>query len=71
MYKPADKTQISFLDFNQPAGLHLNPNNRWVQMADKVPWDVFEAKYAGLFPSDTGNVAKPLRMALGSLIIQN
>jgi len=71
MYKPADKTQTSFLDFNQPIGLHLNPNNRWIQMADKVPWDVFEVKYAGLFPSGTGNVAKPLRMALGSLIIQN
>ena len=71
MYKPADKAQTSFLDFKQPAGLHLNSVNRWVQMADKVPWDVFEAKYAGLFPSDTGNVAKPLRMALGSLIIQN
>ncbi|GEM_PF-4618133 len=40
-------------------------------MADKVPWDVFEAKYAGLFPRHTGNVAKPLRMALGFLMIQN
>lgn len=69
MYKPANKTQTSFLDFNQPAGLHLNPNKRWVKMADKVSWDVFETKHAGLFPSDTGNVAKPLRMALGSLII--
>ena len=70
MYKPADKTQTSFLDFNQPLGLHMNPNNRWVQMADKVPWHVFEDKYAVLFPSDTGNVAKPVQMALGSLIIQ-
>ncbi len=71
MYKPADKTQTSFLDFNQPMGLHMNPDNRWIQMADKVPWDLFEVKYAGLFPSGTGNVAKPLRMALGALIIQN
>ena len=39
-------------------------------MADCIPWDEFEIKYASLFPSDTGNVAKPLRMALGSLIIQ-
>lgn len=71
MYKPADKTQTSFLDFNQPMGLKMNPANRWIQMADRIPWDLFEIKYAGLFPSDTGNVAKPLRMALGSLIIQN
>ena len=71
MYKPADKTQTSFLDFNQPMGLKMNPDNRWIQMAGRIPWNLFEEKYAGLFPSDTGNVAKPLRMALGSLIIQN
>lgn len=71
MYKPADKLQTSFLDFNQPMGMHMNPDNRWIRMADKIPWDLFEGKYADLFPSDTGNVAKPLRMALGSLIIQN
>ena len=39
-------------------------------MAEQIPWDVFESKYAELFPNDTGNVAKPLRTALGSLIIQ-
>ena len=70
MYKPTDKSQHSFLDFNQPMGLHMNPNNRWIRMADSIPWDEFEIKYAGLFPSLTGNVAKPLRMALGALIIQ-
>lgn len=70
MYKPIDKLQHSFLDFNQPMGLHMNPDNRWIKLADRIPWDEFEVKYARLFPSDTGNVAKPLRMALGSLIIQ-
>ena len=70
MYKPIDKLQHSFLDFNQPLGLHMNPDNRWIKLADRIPWDTFEAKYAELFPSDTGNVAKPLRMALGALIIQ-
>ena len=70
MYKPLDKLQHSFLDFNQPMGLHMNPENRWIKMADRIPWDEFEIKYASLFPSGTGNVAKPLRMALGSLVIQ-
>lgn len=70
MYKPMDRSQPSFLDFNQPMGLKMNPENRWVKMAGLVPWDEFEIKYAQLFPSDTGNVAKPLRMALGALIIQ-
>lgn len=70
MYKPLDKLQHSFLDFNQPMGLKMNPDNQWVKMADCIPWDEFEIKYAQLFPSDTGNVAKPLRMALGALITQ-
>lgn len=70
MYRPSEKIQHSFLDFNQPMGLQMNPNNRWIKMADCIPWDEFEIKYAELFPSDTGNVAKPLRMALGALIIQ-
>lgn len=70
MYKPFNKSQFSFLDFNQPMGLHMNPNNRWIKMAHSVPWDVFEEKYSRLFKTNTGNVAKPVRMALGALIIQ-
>jgi len=50
MYKPADKTQTFFLDFNQPAGLHLNPNNRWVQMEDKVPWKYLKQSTPVCFP---------------------
>ena len=70
MYRAIDKSQHSFLDFNQPMGLHMNPDNRWIKLADTIPWEMFEEKYAELFPSNTGNVAKPLQMALGALIIQ-
>ncbi len=38
---------------------------------EKSQPSLFEEIYAALFPSGTGNVAKPLRLALGSLIIQN
>ena len=70
MYKPINKLHHSFLDFNQPMVLHMNSDNRWIKLADRIPWDEFEVKYARLFPSGTGNVAKPFRMALGALIIQ-
>jgi hypothetical protein len=70
MYIPSDKSQSSFDDFNQPLGLEMNPENRWIKLAKQIPWTQIEEKYAQLFPSNTGNVAKPLRMALGSLIIQ-
>lgn len=48
----------------------MNPENRWIKMADLIPWDMFEKKYKHFFKSKTGNVAKPLRMALGAMIIQ-
>lgn len=70
MYKFKREKQISFTDFNQPQGLQMNPNNRWVKKAAMIPWDTIEAEYAKLFPSHTGMPAKPLRMALGSLLIQ-
>lgn len=37
MYKPIDKLQHSFLDFNQPLGMKMNPENRWVRLADSIP----------------------------------
>ena len=69
MYKFLDK-QIGIFDFGMPLGLSLDPDNRWVQKANLIPWDEIEVRYAALFESYNGNVAKPLRLALGALIIQ-
>lgn len=49
MYKYTDNTQSNFLSFNQPIGLHMNLKNRWVKMADVIPWEIFEKKYSRLF----------------------
>lgn len=62
--------QFGLADFNQPIGLKMNPENRWVKKAALIPWTAIEDRYADLFPSKTGMPAKPLRVALGSLIIQ-
>ena len=69
MYKFASK-QIKFEDFGQPVGLHINPENRWIKRAESIPWDEIEHRYAELFKNKKGNVAKPLRLALGTCIIQ-
>ena len=61
---------MSFTDFNQPAGMQMDPENRWVKKAASIPWYDIEIKYAALFPSETGMPAKPLQTALGSLMIQ-
>lgn len=69
MYKFGDN-QISFSDFGQPVGMKMNPNNRWVRKAETIPWKECEIRYAHLFKNKKGNVAKPLRLALGACIIQ-
>lgn len=38
--------------------------------AELIPWDEIEERYAKLFTNRKGNVAKPLRLALGACIIQ-
>ena len=70
MYKKNQNHQFSLQDFNQPMGLKLDPENKWIKKAAMIPWDEIEAVYADLFPSDCGMPAKPLRMALGALLIQ-
>ncbi len=70
MYKSQPYIQISFEDFNQPLGLHMNPENRWVKKAERIPWRELEKDYAKNFPNPRGNVAKSLRLALGALLIQ-
>jgi len=70
MYKKNRNKQLNLTDFNQPMGLKLDPKNKWIKKAEMIPWNRIEDKYATLFESTTGTVAKPLRMALGSLMIQ-
>lgn len=62
--------QMVFEEFILPFEGKLNANNRWVKLAKIIPWEQIENDYADLFPSNTGTVAKPLRMALGTLIIK-
>ena len=70
MYKFDRYHQYSLSDFNQPMGMEMNPENRWVKKASMIPWDEIEDRYAELFPSEVGMPAKPLQTALGSLLIQ-
>jgi len=70
MYKKIQNKQAKLTDFNQPLCFKINPLNRWVIKASTIPRDAIEERYASLYTSHTGLIAKPLRMALGSLLIQ-
>lgn len=70
MYKYDRNHQFKLLYFNQPIGLKMNPDNRWVKKAATILWNEIEEKYAALFPGKKGMPAKPLRTAMGSPFIQ-
>ena len=48
----------------------MSPDNRWVKMAQVIPWSEFESEYAQNFTTVMGAPAQSFRMALGALIIK-
>jgi hypothetical protein len=70
MYRREHRHQLSFEDFFLPFGGKLSGDNRWIKLAELIPWDELEDDYAAQFCKGFGAPAKPFRMALGALIIK-
>jgi IS5 family transposase len=70
MYRQSPKGQLSFENFYLPFSGKLSGENRWVRLAELVPWETFESEYAEQFSEGQGAPAKTFRMALGALIIK-
>ncbi len=71
MYKHNERQMIMPEDFFLPFGGKLNPKNRWCRLAAIIPWAEVEDRYAKCFEEGDGQRAYSVRVALGSLIIQN
>ncbi len=70
MYRQSDQSNLTPENFELTPGTKLSPDNRWVIMAELIPWEDFEEDYAKLFDPQKGAPAKLFRMALGTLIIK-
>jgi len=70
MYRRSTPGQLSFENFYLPFGGNLSGENRWIKLAELIPWDSFENEYAEQFSQGQGAPAKTFRMALGALIIK-
>ena len=70
MYISTNTVLYSVEDFQFREGFQLDENNRWVILSNLIPWREFEAEYASFFDEKIGAPAKPFRLALGSLLIQ-
>lgn len=61
MYKPTEQ-QITFPhEFFLPFDGKLNPDNKWCQLAQMIPWAEIEKKYARSFPVSRGQKAYSVR----------
>ena len=70
MYRHSRPGQLSFENFYLPFGGQLNSENRWVRLAEAIPWELVETDYAQQFSERMGAPAKSFRLALGTLIIK-
>jgi len=61
--------QMRMIDYTMSDVFTLDPENRWVKKAKRVPWEQAEEKYAHMFQKN-GRKAKDIRIALGALLIQ-
>ncbi len=71
MYKHNAKQLLLPHEFFLPFAGTLNPENRWCQLVEMIPWDKVEQCYVGSLGNlEVGQKAYSGRLALGTLIIQ-
>jgi len=70
MYRSTNRQQLEFPDFYLPFSGHLDPENRWVALAQLVPWELAEEIYHADLCQDSGQPIVPARVALGALLIK-
>lgn len=70
MYRINSVAKNKVTNFDLQAITQLDEDNRWVKLAELIPWSEWETEYASQFSKKMGAPAKPFRMALGALIIK-
>ena len=70
MYRSDSRGQLQFPDFYLPFSGQLDPDNRWVRLAQLVPWELAEAIYLKSLCDGFGAPALPARVALGALLLK-
>ncbi len=70
MYHRKNPRQLEFPDFYLPFSGELNPDNRWIALAELVPWDLAQTIYHAALCEDFGAPIISSRVALGALLIK-
>ena len=70
MYYRDNSEQLAMEEFFQPFGGRLRKDNRWVRLADILPWEYIEDIYAKNLSGETGRPAISSRIAFGAIFIK-
>ena len=65
------QNQLSLELFKTPFDRKLNPQNRWVILADLIPWDELANVYSRHLQSDCGRLSVDIRTVIGALIVKH
>lgn len=70
MYKRRDDHPL-FENFLLPFDGKLDPKNRWIRLAEMIPWAILEELYGAKFSDRMGRPGKNVRVAFGAQIIKH
>ena len=70
MYRKRDRSQLCIEGFYLPFGGKLNADNRWVSLAELIPWDFIEDIYVQSMSENVGTTAISARIAFGAIFIK-
>ena len=68
-YTPA--SQLTLSGFVHPFEQKLSPENRWVKLAQIIPWDALAAVYSTTLSSNSGRQSVNVRMVIAALIVKH
>lgn len=70
MYRPKDRSSRPLFPELFPFGGKLDAGNRWLRIAELIPWQDLEDEYRKAF-SDIGRPAKDAQLVIGLLLLKH
>ena len=71
MIKYTPSNQLTLDCFSHPFDRDLSPQNRWVTLAELIPWDSLASIYAKSLSTTSGRQSIDARMVIGALIVKH
>ncbi len=71
MIRYVSEKQTTLPGFETPFEVALDLDNRWVKLAEIIPWDELAMAYYSTLNSNHGRPAKDARMVIGAVIIKH